>query len=74
MSWEYRGYWDDSITRIPKALLDHEMMATAWFGIRIVQLVGISTTSDPSKIYSNSLSPLVWMGYGLVLQSTIFIN
>ena len=32
----------------------------------------ISTTSDQSKTYSNSPSPLVWMSYGLVLQLTVF--
>ena len=35
--------------------------------------MGISTTSDQSKIYSNSPSPLVWMSYGMVLQ-IVFIN
>ena len=35
--------------------------------------MGISTTSDHSKIYSNSLCPLVWMDYGMVLQ-IVFIN
>ena len=32
----------------------------------------ISTTSDQSKTYSNSLCPLVWMGYGLVFQIASF--
>ena len=27
--------------------------------------MGISTTSDQSKTYSNSPRPLVWMGYGI---------
>ena len=35
--------------------------------------MGISTTSDQSKIYSNSPCPLVWMDYGMVLQ-IVFIN
>ena len=35
--------------------------------------MGISTTSDHSKIYSNSPCPLVWMDYGMVLQ-IVFIN
>ena len=35
--------------------------------------MGISTTYDHSKIYSNSPCPLVWMDYGMVLQ-IVFIN